>query len=261
MKRLMILLAMSASLILVIGCGKDSTKQPTSDYNDARYLLAKGDIDSAMVESDVDHNDGSEWFGGVPLSAKVALDDSVLFDSTSFWHIFVGSYEGQYQTWARIDSFRFSDTTGEYQQNHTSQLETLEHRLHKNYVFDNQQSGVNWVKIRSRNVKWDGFTDSNLILTGTVQRSYTGQTPNWDFTYSMTGTFDSVLFNTVDFLNGLPTYPQSGHFTGTAIHDRISNNLTIYFVSEFTVTFYTDHYHVHLVSGSDSWNWDYYYIY
>jgi hypothetical protein len=237
------------------GCSKDSTNPNTGDENDPSFLLAKADIDSSLIEYNDDDLDGSAWLGGIPL----ALDDSVIFDTSSYWHIYSGTYQGEFQSWARIDSFRFSDSAGEYQQARNLFTDVLEHKLHRTYVFNNTQSGVNWQKARHRDVKWDGFTDSLLVFTGTAQRTYAGQNLNAVFSHSMSGTHDSVRFRTDDFLNGLPTHPISGQFYGTTEHSRQSNNNTIQITATFTVTFYEDHYHVHLVSGNNFWDWDHYY--
>jgi hypothetical protein len=258
MKRILLLTGMLTTLILAAGCSKDSTNTKAGDENDSRYILAKADIDSSLAELDQDGNDGSGWLGGIPLD-KIALDDTVMFDSVNFWHIYAGAFQGPLQSWARIDSFRFSDSTGVYQQNRSILTDKFEHRLHRIYTFNNDTSGVNWEKTRNRNVMWDGFTDTVLVLTGNIQRSYTGQTPNWDFTHTMSGVFDSVKFNTEDFLNGLPTHPKSGQFTGSTVNDRQSPNNSIHIATDFTVTFYADHYHVHIVSGDNYWDWDHYY--
>jgi hypothetical protein len=259
MRRMLILLAASMALIAASGCGKDSTKSNVGDENDARFVLAKADIDSAMLEYNLDDEDGSAWVASALPLAKIALIDSVAFDSVNYWHIYAGAHQGEFLTWTRIDSFRYADTLGEYQQYLNAITKTFEHRLIRMYNFNNQTSGVNWVKRRHRNVKWDGFTGSSLVLTGNFDRSYIGQNPNWDFTHSMIGAFDSVMFETADFLNGLPTHPIAGQITGTTNHHRQSNTENINLISEYTVTFSEDHYHVHLVSGSNSWDWDHYY--
>lgn len=254
-KLTLICLSTTTALILVSGCGKDSTKTTAGDENDASYLLAKADIDSSMLEFNEDGGDGSNWLGGIPL----ALDDSVVFDTSSYWHIYSGSQQAGYLIWARIDSFRFSDAMGEYQQNINILTDVFEHKLHRTYVFNNTQGGVAWQKARHRNVTWEGFTDSILVHSGTVQRTYAGQASNAVFSHSMSGICDSIKFRTDDFLNDLPTYPTAGQFYGTTSHSRQSNNRTIQISTDFTVTFYDDHYHVHLVSGDNFWDWDHYY--
>lgn len=257
MKKYLLLIGMAimAALFLTIGCSKDSTDSSAGDETDPSYLLAKSDIDSSMTEYSTDDNDASGWLGEIPL----ALDDSVYFDTSSYWHIYSGTYEGEFLTWARIDSFRFSDSAGDYQQTRNILTNIFEHKLHRTYVFNNTAGGVAWEKTRHRDVKWDGFTDSLLVFTGTMQRSYAGQNQGSVFSHTMSGTYDSVRFRTDDFLNGLPTHPISGQFYGTTDHSRQTNNNTIHITATFTVTFYEDHYHVHLVSGDNYWDWDYYY--
>jgi hypothetical protein len=260
MRRMLFLLTISIGLIIISGCDKDSTKSEVGDDNDARFVLAKADIDSSLTEFNQDGVDGSGWFSGTPPLIKIVLDDSVAFDTSSYWHIYAGAFQGEPGSWTRIDSFRFTDTLGDFQRNHDEQTAIFEHRLHRLYNFANPQSGVNWIKTRYRNVIWDGFIDTTLVLTGNIQRSYTGQTPNWDFSHTMTGIYDSVKFRTEDFLNGLPTHPIAGQFTGTSEHNRQLANSLVHITTSFTATFYEDHYHVHIISGENYWDWDHYYI-
>lgn len=254
-KLILIGFGLISGLLLVSGCGHDSTRSTDGDENDASYLLAKADIDSSMMEFDADGGDGSGWLDDIPL----VLDDSVIFDTSSYWHIYSGTLQVDHLTWARVDSFRFSDAAGEYQQTMNLLTDVFEHKLHRTYVFNNTQGGIAWQKARHRDVRWDGFTDSILVFTGNIQRTYAGQTPTAAFSHSMSGTHDSVRFRTDDFLNGLPTHPISGQFYGTTDHTRQATNNTIHIAATYTVTFYEDHYHVHLVSGNNFWDWDHFY--
>lgn len=254
-KLILIGLGLISAIFLATGCGKDSTKSTAGDENDAGFILAKADIDSSMMEFEEDGGDGSGWLSDIPLT----LDDSVSFDTLSFWHIYGCTLQVEHLTWVRVDSFRFSNAMGDYQERLNLLTDAFEHKLHRTYTFNNTSSQVTWQKTRHRDVKWDGFTDSILVHTGTIQRDYAGQTPNAAFSHTMSGVNDSVKFRTEDFLNGRPTYPIAGQFYGTTSHSRQSNNNTIQFSTDFTVTFYEDHYHVHLVSGNNFWDWDHYY--
>ncbi|NLI14876.1 MAG: hypothetical protein GX409_01175 [candidate division Zixibacteria bacterium] len=254
-KSILMWLILISALFYIAGCSEDSTKSTAGDENDARFLLAKADIDSSIQEFNMDDNDGSDWFGDILLT----LNDSVTFDTTTFWHIYSVSRQGGFQSWTRIDSFRFSEASGIYQQSPNSLTDIFEHRLHRAYSFDNTSGGVAWEKAHHRNVKFDGFMDSIMVSTGSIERTYEGQASNITFSHVMSATNDSVKFRTDDFLNGLPTHPISGRFYGTTDHNRQSNSNIIHITATFTVTFYEDHYHVHLISGNNFWDWDCYY--
>jgi hypothetical protein len=257
MKKLLLLAAAIVAISLISGCGKDSTSEKAGDQNDASYLAAKSDIDSTIIEMTEDDNDAAAWLSEV--MTKPADLDTTYFDSTSFWHTYLYQHEGELLTYARVDSFRFSDFEDDHQQNRNDSTDIFEHRIHKYYTYTNIDTTIVWQKSRNRNVLWSGFTDSVLVLTGAFDRSYAGEAPGVTFNHTFSGTFDSVRYYTLDFLNGLPTHPISGRFMGTKNFLRATDNRIINFTSTITITFYEDHYNVHLIAGSNYWDWDHYY--
>ncbi|MCP4580074.1 MAG: hypothetical protein GY839_00540 [candidate division Zixibacteria bacterium] len=248
-------------LIMMAGCDDDSTGMTEGDINDDAFLAGKANIDSSMTESNKDMIEAIDSLFGGGL-AKVAEPDSVDYDSSEGWHIRSWIRENDFLSHSVIDSFRFADAEGNYQRHRNDETDGFERRLKRNFSYDPGGEGfTTWDKSRNRNMNWEGLTDSLVSLDGDIYRHYYADNTRRLFEHTLQGDFEEVVFETEDVLDGRPSHAIDGQFTGTFETDKVLPNREVHFAGEFTITFYPDHYHVHLVSGDNYWDWDVYYEY
>ena len=256
MKKLIFLLGMVVLILAItIGCSKDSPTGITAgDQTDEGYLASKADVDSSMNEI---NSDFLEAVDSLMVGGAGKVFDS---DTSEGWHIRSWTFQNDYWNRSVVDSFRFTDTEGEYQIHRDSTTDQFERRLKRNMAFDSgMENGPSWNKERNRNMHWVGLADSLTTLNGDIYRHYYGENFRRTFEFTTSGIFEDVVFSTADIFDGRPTHPISGQFTGTHVTDKQFPNREVHKEAEFTVTFYSDHYHVYLVSGNNYWNWDVYY--
>jgi len=260
MKRKYLIIALAVlALSMIIGCSDDSTGMTEGDVNDDAFLAGKANIDTSMTEFNGDMIEAVDSLFGGGL-AKITEPDSVDYDSSEGWHIRSWMRENDFISHSVVDSFRFTDTEGNYQRWRNENTDEFERRMKRNFSYDPGGEGfTTWNKIRNRNMHWEGLTDSQVTLNGDIYRYYYAENTNRLFEHTIQGDFEEVMFETEDVLDGRPTRAIDGQFIGTFETFKVLPNREVYFEGEFTVTFYPDHYHVHLVSGDNYWDWDVYY--
>ena len=256
-KRVFLLSIIAVTMFVISGCSDSATDITQGDPEDEGYQVSKADVDTTMTEI---NEDLLEAVDSLMVGGLAKLTKPVDYDTIDGWH--VRSRTLQNDNWDKsvVDSFRFTDAEGEYQNHRDLTTHQFERRLKRNISYDSGLDGGQvWDKERNRNMNWIGLTDTITTLNGDVYRHYYGQNYLRTFEHTTTGVIENVVFETDDIFDGRPTHPISGQLTGSIVTDKQLPNRDVHFEAEFTVTFYPDHYHVHLVSGNSYWDWDYYY--
>lgn len=257
MKKLTLIFGMMfLAIVLGFNCSdNESTGMNEGDSEDDAFVAAKANVDTSITEFDEDMIEAVD---------SIVLDivnwGPTDYDTTSGWHYRFRTFENNHWYRSVADSFRFTDTGGEYQYHPDSMTNQFERRMKKNHTYDSGiENGPAWDKTRNRNMNWVGLAGSITTLNGDVYRHYWGQNFRRTFEHTMSCTFEDVLFETEDVLDHRPTHPFDGILEGNLVTDKQLPNRDVHIEAEFTVTFYPDHYHVHLVSGDSYWDWDVYY--
>jgi len=249
-------------LLIVAGCDKKSanTASTEGDYTDINYQLAREDADSIVVDMNVDNGEVSDWMGwngGMPRPEV----DSVVYDSTSGWHIRSREIINDYLTFSVVDSFRLADIDGAYQRHRDSLTNTFERRLKKDFELSGGQNdpGTIWTRDRQRNALWDGLADTVVTLNADFNRYWSGTNEYRNFSREVSGVLTDIQFYTGDLFDGRPTHPFAGALTAEMTHDVVRPNGQFHLEGNLTITFYPDHYHARLERGDNWWEWDHYY--
>jgi len=257
-KTLLIMIALAVTGF-GLNCGDDSTGPNEGDYSSDSYEQAKLNFDESMAEFNDDLSEAVDsLFAG--FLTKPANPDTVNYDSTDGWHIRSWQRMNEFLTHTVVDSFRFSDEEGEYQRFRDEYTDRFERRLKREFTYMPEGDGfTSWQKTRNRNMDWIGLTETEVTLNGDLYRYYYGSNPQRLFEHEVAGDFNDVIYETADVFNGRPIHPLSGEFVGSFETFRALGFREVSIAGEFTVTFFADHYHVHLVSGDNYWDWDHYY--
>lgn len=261
-KRTVLLGIMACGLFIFSGCSDDSTGMREGDPDDEAYLAAQANLDSSITEFNIDLIEAVDSLFTFNGNYKFCAPDTIYYDSTEGWHIrrWVW-YMDDFLLISVIDSFRFRDINGDYQRCRDENTNEFERRLKKQISYSTgTNDGTAWEKERIRNMYWVGLTDSLTTLNGDIYRYYNGSSAYRNFEHAVEGEFQDVVFQTFDIMDGRPTYPIDGIFEGSFSTDKQLPDRAVHIEGEFTVTFYFDHYHVHLVSGDNYWDWDVYHF-
>jgi hypothetical protein len=262
MKKLLITSAifLFGALIIFSACSDKSTKtfMTPGDTTSTEYTLAREDVDSTMADMALDMSEASAWINRAPV---LLVDDSVGYDSTSGWHFFTRNFSDAYLNIADADSFRLTALNGDYQRYRDSLTNIFERRLYRfrQWWPIRGDSATYALTDYSRHMHWAVLADSVTTVNGDMHRLWHGQTERRLYNRDVTGSLDNVELYTRDLRNGYPYRPFSGTFVGTLVLDVVRPAIEYHISGTVTVTFYHDHYHVHLVRGDNYWDWDVYY--
>ncbi|MBD3170106.1 MAG: hypothetical protein GF307_11530 [candidate division Zixibacteria bacterium] len=259
-RKVMILPLLMLGLTMIFaGCSENNGVDGNSNFDNEGLSFARADADTAVTEFIDDSQDVSDWV--VWDERPMGMGDSVVFDTTDYWHIYIREYINGRIEHSVADSFRYADTEGNYQYWRDENTNQFERRLKREFHRDAwpETPGTSWDKSRSRNMLWVGLAEDVTTLNGDVHRYYHGQNSFREFTREFEGEFLEVKFNTEDLFNGRPTHPFEGTLAGSTWVDYEGQIREYHIEAEITVTFYPDHFHVIFRSGDNYFEWDHYY--
>jgi hypothetical protein len=254
------LLAMGAFLIFW-SCGSNSTKDNLTegDYTSQDYQLAKEDADSTVVEMNIADDEVGGWVIWNPGDVRV---DTVSYDSTTGWHVRARAFDNDYLQTSVVDSFRFTNLSGQFQLSRDSTTNTFERRLKKNYILAEGRDsvGTHWVRTFERNATWVGLADTVTTLNGNFSHTWLGQTERRSFSRDVQGNLNNIQFYSADFGTGHRPHPFAGTANASVVMDVVTPNREVHLEGTLTITFRMENgqycYHARLVRGSNWWEWD-----
>ena len=263
MKKLLItsVISLFGALIILSACSDKSTKSVMTpgDTTSTEYTLAREDVDSTMTDMALDMSEASVWLSRTP--GLLAVDDSVGYDSVGGWHFFIRDYSDNHITIADADSFRLTALDGAYQRYRDTLTNIFERRLYRmREWWQNRGDSTTYALTHyTRFMHWEGLADSVTTVNGNIRRLWHGQDARRLYNRDVLGSLTDVKLYTADLRNGAPYRPFSGTLTAVLVLDVTRPAGQYHIEGTLTITFFPDHYHVHLVRGDNYWDWDVYY--
>jgi len=263
MKKNMILLLFifTVLLIIVAGCGKNSTDSNglvEGDPSDPLFLQAQNSSEELVTGVLGGIDEGIEYLeyeGGGPLMKPADTLYLTMYDD--YWYEYRSELITASGNWAQSDSFRFESGPNEYQilpDTNTSAFE-FKNKLHMDYAENDTSSTINNLSsfrltgLNTDEVTINGASDSDVEMTyGTAEAGMY---------------FSSQLHDIVYLTDGLnygnTNYPTAGVLelaVSISSNQQIGDMPTMNFAWSLTVTFNENGYHARLESSDYYWEWD-----
>ena len=258
-KLLLVLSLLAFAAFISCSNGTDSNKTE-GDPEDPNFQMAQG-----LVESYVDSTFNAARYGtsyltfdgSGPLNAVEDTINIVFDDMTCWWEVYVAYSDTNGLSYTFTDSVKFQDASGCQQFPDTATTTEIEFRAHADGGLIADSVTMNAVLMH------------NMLITG-IQADYvvinTSGSEDLNMTYGQVlynvdydGTVNDLTFLRDDLVEGVQAYPLSGTMFLTLSVSTVWPNGSSNINWTANVTFYEDHYHVHLESGDNYWEWDVYY--
>ncbi len=245
------------SIFIFGGCSSDKVGPKEGSPNDAAYLeaqsFARGFVDSLSVYT-LEGYSYMNFTGTRPLNF-MSDSSSLNFDGSTFWWVVYASYDTTGINIVARDSVRFEE--GDHFTMLPDSLLTTGLDLRTSLGLNLVADSTIFAAQLSRTFNASGIQSAQVVFNGSDAANISrqvGSAESFLYTYSTSET--DVTFNHAD-LDGNPSpHPIAGTIAmALAIHSvrpqgTINANWTI------DITFFTDHYHIHFVSGDNFWDWD-----
>ena len=255
-------LILLGATFLVSGCSDNSTNGDLTegDYSNEDFLLARAESDSVMQDIRLDNFGARDWICREPMGPHPPYPDSVIYDSTTGWHVFEFSRGDSIIQFTVIDSFRFTDLDSNYQRFRDSTTNIFERKLKKDFHAERGRihDGTEWNRSLDRNAVWDGLADSVTSLNGDFNRYWSGESDWRDFEKTVDGEMTDILFHTDDLRPLRHAHPLDGAFEAWMVMDITLPRRQAHIEAHLTVTFFDGGYHARLERGDNWWEWTHY---
>lgn len=270
MSKLKLLLLLSVGAIfLIAGCSDNSTDNAMTegDYGDEDFSLARVEADSVVEDLQTDNFGAHDWMnwgrheGPFPPPPPEPYPDSIVYDSTSGWHVVSFSRENDLIQHSVVDSFRFTDLDSQYQIHPDSTTNIFERNLNKDFHAESgpMHPDREWDRTVERHTNWDGLAEDIVTLNGDFNRWWSGQSSNHVFEKTVDGEMTDIQFYRDDMIRPIrDAHPFDGDFEGWMVMDIELPERQAHIEAHLTVEFFEGGYHATLERGSNWWEWTHY---